>query len=156
MADDAGVNTRHLDEIVGYMLRRAQVAVFNDFRRMFADYAVTPTQYAVLCLIADNPGSNQSRIAAALGIKRANFVAILDELERRDLAAREPSNEDRRSHALRLTAQGESFTTALRKRNAEADARVDALLQPGERAMLIDVLQRLSTGLGDADSGSEG
>ncbi len=80
-----------LPSLSGYMLRRAQFAAFNDFLRYFEDLGVRPVQYAVLTVIDRNPGLKQSQVSEALGIKRANLVAILDTLERRGLARREAS-----------------------------------------------------------------
>ena len=75
-----------LTEITGYPLRRAQLAVFDDFNKRFAALGLTPAQYSALVAIGDNPGRKQSEIAGALGVQRPNFVAMMDELERRDLA----------------------------------------------------------------------
>ena len=77
-----------LTSIVGYPLRRAQLAVFEDFNRRFAALKLSPAQYSALVVIAANPGRKQSEIAGALGIQRPNFVAMMDELERRGLAER--------------------------------------------------------------------
>ena len=83
-----------LTSIVGYPLRRAQIAVFEDFARRFAALDLTPAQYSTLVAIGDNPGRNQSEIAGALGIQRPNFVAVMDELERCGLAERTRSGAD--------------------------------------------------------------
>lgn len=45
---------------------------------------------------------------AALGIQKANFVPLLNELERRGLALRKSVVADRRSSALHLTILGSS------------------------------------------------
>jgi hypothetical protein len=65
-----------LTSIVGYPLRRAQLAVFEDFNRRFLALKLSPAQYSALVVIAANPGRKQSEIAGALGIQRPNFVAM--------------------------------------------------------------------------------
>jgi len=75
-----------LPELIGYVLRRAQLAVFQDFFGAFAPFDVRPAQFSVLTIIERNPGLTQSQVAEALGIKRTNFVGMLDELEKRGLA----------------------------------------------------------------------
>jgi hypothetical protein len=57
-------------------------------------------------------GRNQTEIASTLGILRPNFVALLDELESRDLCVRSRSSNDRRSHILRLTEKAARFCRA--------------------------------------------
>lgn len=95
-----------LESRLGYVLRRAQVAVFQDFYRVLGDLAITPAQYATLTVIESNPGSSQTRIADALGIKKANFVVLIKDLESRDLIVRKPTPEDRRSFAVTLSPAG--------------------------------------------------
>ncbi|MFO1117039.1 MAG: MarR family transcriptional regulator [Beijerinckiaceae bacterium] len=143
----------HLDHVLGYTLRRAQVAVFNDFRRSFAELDIRPTQYAVLSILAEHPGLKQGDVSAALGIKRTNFVAVLDELERRGLARREAVADDRRSRALFLTEDGAALTAKMKKMNAAHEARLAALLDPGEAATLIALLRKLTDNLAATDDG---
>ncbi|MDE2361262.1 MAG: MarR family transcriptional regulator [Hyphomicrobiales bacterium] len=145
---DAPVGLGHLDHVLGYLLRRAQVAVFNDFRRMFDEFGIRPTQYAVLSIISEMPGLKQGDVSAALGIKRTNFVAVLDELERRGLARRQAVADDRRSRALHLTEEGAALMGQLRKRNSAHEARLAALLPPGQAAILVGLLRDLTAAIG--------
>jgi DNA-binding MarR family transcriptional regulator len=100
---DIGVLHDHL----GYLVRRLQVWVFQDFIRTLAPIDIRPAQYSVLVVIAANPGLSQSNLADKLGIERARLVRLLDLLERRGLTRRAASRTDRRSHALGLTAAGQ-------------------------------------------------
>jgi DNA-binding MarR family transcriptional regulator len=134
-----------LSSIVGYPLRRAQIAVFEDFARRFAALDLTPAQYSALVAIGDNPGRIQSEIARALGIQRPNFVAIMDELERRGLAERTRSGVDRRSNAVALTAAGRALLAKGRVEQAGSEAAIDALLGRDARAALVTTLLRLAT-----------
>ncbi len=134
-----------LTSIVGYPLRRAQIAVFEDFARRFAALDLTPAQYSTLMAIGDNPGRNQSEIAGALGIQRPNFVAMMDELQRRGLAERTRSGADRRSNAVALSPAGRALLERGRVEQAASEAAIDALLGPDTRAALITTLLRLAT-----------
>ena len=134
-----------LTSIVGYPLRRAQIAVFEDFARRFAALDLTPAQYSTLVAIGDNPGRNQSEIAGALGIQRPNFVAMMDELQRRGLAERTRSGADRRSNAVALTPAGRALLERGRVEQAALEAAIDALLGPDTRAALVTTLLRLAT-----------
>ena len=145
----APVGLGHLDHVLGYVLRRAQIAVFNDFRRTFGEFDIRPTQYAVMSIISENPGLKQGDVSAALGIKRTNFVAVLDELERRGLARRQAVPDDRRSRALYLTDEGAALFARIRAINDASEARLAALLPPGKAALLMDLLRQLTDGIGD-------
>ena len=82
--DDA-IDTAGTSSIIGYRLRRAQLKVFQRFLAVFDELSLRPAEYSVLVLIADNPGRKQTEIAEVLGIKRANFVALVHEMEERGL-----------------------------------------------------------------------
>ncbi len=102
----AAIDYGPLNRRLGYVLRRAQIAVFRDFFAEFEAFDIRPGQYSILTVIESNPGLKQSAVSEALGIKRANFVAMIDELERRGLVRRDAAPNDRRSHALVLTPGG--------------------------------------------------
>lgn len=143
-AAGASVKLGVLADAVGYLLRRAQLAVFEDFARRFAALDLTPAQFSSLVAIAENPGRRQSDIAAALGVQRPNFVALMDDLERRGLAERVRSGEDRRANALQLTPAGGALLERARVAQAEQEAAIRASLGESERLRLIAALEKLS------------
>ena len=145
-ANGQDIDLSQLTELVGYQLRRAQMAVFDDFIRSFAPYDIRPTQYGVLTAIEANPGSSQAAIAQSLGIKRSNFVKLIDEFERRKLVVRRQVEGDRRANALFLTKAGQAELATLHEVRAGHEARIAALIgDERDRRVLIEQLQRLTT-----------
>ena len=132
-----------LSDLVGYALRRAQLAVFADFHRSFAGMDLRPAQFSVLLMLRQTPGLRQSQVADALAIKRTNFVALFDGLVARGLARRVPVDTDRRAVALHLTADGEAFTERMIAVCAEHESHVTARLGADGRAQLLDLLGKL-------------
>lgn len=145
--DDAGAAAASIPEmsgIIGYALRRAQLAVFQDFIDSFARLKLRPAEFSVLTLIARTPGQKQTEIAEQLGIKRANFVALMDGLERRGLAERRKAEGDKRSHSLHLTAEGVKFVGRMAQVWTEHEQRLVAQLGgEAERDQLLALLNRL-------------
>jgi len=133
-----------LSNAVGYVLRRAQLAIFANFIRRFAETDLKPAQYSVLLVIRNNPGRKQSEIAAALGIQRTNFVAMLDELEARGLAARARSCVDRRSHSVTLTEEGHALLARACSLQAEQEREIAEILGPSGRDTLMELASRLT------------
>ena len=132
-----------LPNLLGYALRRAQVAVFADFMATFEPLELRPAQFSALLLIEANPGCKQSEAADALGIMQPNFVALMDELERRKLARRALAKSDRRSHALELTGEGQALLARARLAVARHEAHVTASLKPHEAEQLFRLLARV-------------
>lgn len=110
---DEGINYGVFHNSLGYLLRRAQLRMFQQYQQTFADTGIKPTQFGVLELIAENPGLSQSAIAQALSIQRTNMVGLLDALQKRKLIERRPSPQDRRTHALHLTDAGRELRNAM-------------------------------------------
>jgi DNA-binding MarR family transcriptional regulator len=133
-----------MQQVIGYRLRRAQLLVFKEFSIAFAELELRPADFAVLALVADNPGRKQAEIAAALDIKRANFVALINGLEARGLTERRARQNDKRSHALFLTAAGEAFVGRMHAVQRRFEDGLIARLGGVEaRDRLIGLLDRL-------------
>ncbi|MDB5512455.1 MAG: MarR family transcriptional regulator [Enterovirga sp.] len=135
-----GVDLGPLPDLVGYTLRRAQIAFFRSFARGFADLDIRPTQLGMLTLVEANPGIKQSDLAAALGIQRANIVPLIDGLAARGLLVRAKASADRRSHALRLTPAGRTLLAELKRREAALEGRVAAAIGNADRRRLVKLL----------------
>ena len=134
-----------LSEQLGYVLKRAQLKVFENFLRCVASLQLTPAQFSVLLLVEKNPGRNQTEIASTLGILRPNFVAMLDNLESRDLCARIRSTNDRRSHILVLTDKGKTVLARAKKLVAtKHEARLNELLGGANREVLLAMLSKIA------------
>jgi DNA-binding MarR family transcriptional regulator len=115
ISDRGAVNFGPLGDDLGYVLRRAQLVIFQRFFETFAAFDIRPAQYSVLTVIELNPGISQAQAADALGIKRPNFVAMIDTLEERGFAQRVPAENDRRFHGLYLTDEGRTLMGKLHK-----------------------------------------
>ena len=132
-----------LPDLLGYHLRRAQSAVFQDFAASLDGANVTPGQFGVLALIEANAGLSQTRLAQILGIDRSTLVAVIDKLESQGLVERAARPNDRRSHALKLSRQGQSRFEALARLVQKHETRIARRLSARERETLIELLQRI-------------
>src|SRR3954470_2715873 len=137
-----------LPDLIGYVLRRAQLAVFQDFFAAFTPFDIRPAQFSVLTIIERNPGLTQTKVAEALGIKRTNFVGMLDELETRGLAERRQTARDKRSYALYLTADGAALMRKLKPVIKAHEGRMVARLGEQGRDALIALLHEIADGRG--------
>jgi DNA-binding MarR family transcriptional regulator len=136
----AETHLANLDSQVGYLLRRAQMAVFADFVSSQRGSALRPGQFSILAVIGSNPGLSQTQVCSALGIKRANLVAAIDMLETAGLVRRDASTTDRRSNRLHLTPAGQRTLQATQEAQAEHEVRITRLLgAAGKRALLTQL-----------------
>lgn len=142
--DGAEVSLGPLGERLGYFVRRAQVAIFQDFEATCREVDIRPVQYSILTVIEHNPGLSQTRVAETLGIKKTNFVAMLDALEARGLVRRAPTLGDRRTYALFLTDDGRLLMRKLHKLVAAHERRIVALVGPEMHRRMFGPLDKIA------------
>lgn len=135
-----------LTDHLGYLIRRAQLWIFQDFIRTLAFLEIRPAQYSVLTVINANPGLPQMGLANALGIERARLVHVLNGLEARNLVQRVPSTNDRRSHALHLTDHGRKTLSRIKVLASEHERHVEQKLGAEHRKELLRLLAAFASG----------
>lgn len=137
-----------LPSLLGYVIRRTQSAVFEDFAATFhkAGEALTPGEFGLLVLVDRNAGLSQSALARALGIDRSTLVPILDRLQSRGLLVRHRSPTDGRTHALALTQQGVKALARFTRLVATHEKRIASGLSASEMQTLIDLLGKVYRG----------
>ena len=141
---DVEISLGLLPSLLGYALRRTQVAVFQNFTEVVGASELTPGQFGVLVVIDANPGLSQTQLGNALGIDRSTVVAVIDRLESRGLVARQPAPNDRRTHALHLSDSGKTTLRRLTERVRAHERQIARHLSAEERARLIELLKRVA------------
>ena len=139
------IATAALYTSLGYSLRRAQLSTYREYDSFMARFDIRPSQFAVLSLIESNPGSSQSAISTALGIQKANFVAVIDRLESRGLTERRKLRGDRRSSALYLTRSGELFCNKLQAAHAKLEAQLTSRLGVRRSRRFLKLLHKFAS-----------
>lgn len=141
-----GLSYGDLDEHLGYLLRRAQLAGFEAFHQATAGVDITPARYTALLIVRANPGLSQSALGAALGTARSGAMTLTDWMEKRGLVERRNRPEDARSWGLHLTHRGETQLMTFNRRVRANDAAFAARLTAPERAQLRRLLEKLAGG----------
>jgi len=132
-----------LSEFVGYWLRRAQVAFFEDSMREAPAPELTPGQLALLVLINKNPNLSQNRLSEGLRVDKSTLALTLHRLSRRGLIRRVRSTQDRRQNGLRLTAEGRSVLKRMLQYIPRHERRMTSKLSATERKTVVILLRKL-------------
>jgi len=93
---------------IGFLLRLAQVKVYERYFREYGDRHVKPGEFSVLWAIAHNPGVRQNVLCQELIIKRSHMTKLVRSLEDRELVSRRVPDDDRRGVELTITEKGQS------------------------------------------------
>jgi DNA-binding MarR family transcriptional regulator len=124
----------------------AQLGAFagRQFSERVQTLGLNPAQAGLLRAVGAEPGRSQQAVAFQLGLFPSRLVSLVDELQRDGLLERRRDPQDRRHHALHLTAAG---TERLREIGRVAQAHGEDLLDVldnDDRAALAVLLGRLA------------
>jgi len=137
------LNLGPLAKLLGFRLRRAQLAVYEDFHRDAPVPQLAPAQLGILVIIDENPDKTQQELCEGIGIDKSTFAISLDRLADRGLVRRVRSEEDRRRNSLRLTAKGKATALAMLVHVERHERRVFARLSAIEREQLMEMLKKI-------------
>jgi DNA-binding MarR family transcriptional regulator len=140
----AGLDYDVLDHLLGYALRRAQVAIFRSFGEATRGMDITPPRFTALVVIGANPGLTQTVLGRVLGIARSGAMQLTDWLEEHGLAQRRHSPDDARTWGLHLTPRGEKLVARMKQRVIEEEHKRAAVLSAAERSTLLQLLDKLA------------
>jgi DNA-binding MarR family transcriptional regulator len=132
-----------LDELVGYVLRRAQIKVFQHLAGELAEHDLRPAQFAALAILEREPGLAQADLARSLKIEPPQMVNMLNKLESRALAVRVRSPSDKRSYGVFLSRNGEKLLQELKGVAVRSDAESTKALTGDERDTLLHLLRKV-------------
>jgi DNA-binding MarR family transcriptional regulator len=132
---------------VAFMLSSLGYAVSQRFHQVLAPLELEPGEFALLRAVAASEGEPQNALAERLHISPSWMVAIVDDLESRELLERKPHARDRRVRNLHLTAAGRKLLKQAERRAEQFDRHVTEPLSEAELQQLFDLLQRVASGL---------
>ncbi len=146
LASSQRVDLGELNTTLGFLLRVAQVRIFDSFYERFGDDGLRPGEFSTLLLIDCNPGIRQGLLAQTLWIKPAHMTKMIRRLEDQALITREIPDDDRRSVKLDLTEAGRAYVADQRLRHSGANDYHRHDLTPTEERELARLLRKF-TGL---------
>ena len=129
--------------IPAYLIRRLQMICTAIVADEFAAEDMTVSQWAVLTMIDNHPGIDQSRLAEVASIDKTNTGRLVDQLEAKGLVERRPHQSDRRVWMLRCTSLGQKTRKRLRPRALATQERLLSCLKPAHRELFIDLMLRV-------------
>lgn len=144
LAADAPVELGDLNASLGFLLRLAQVRVYEQFFRTFDGTSVKPGEFTVMWVIALNPGVPQGSLARVLTIKPAHMTKLVQRLVADGLVRRHIPPQNRRSVHLTLTALGKDHLDRHRDTFLTVHAAERVGLTDTENAELLRLLGKLA------------
>jgi DNA-binding MarR family transcriptional regulator len=110
------------------------------FAEQMATIELGPPHAGILRAIAAEPGRSQQALSAQLGVLPSRIVVYVDELEERGYVERRRNPDDRRLHAIHLTAAGKKLMRKLSVLARQHELRLTAALDAEQRDTLRGLL----------------
>jgi DNA-binding MarR family transcriptional regulator len=129
---------------VGYLIRRTSNLVMPQLEALFADAALTFSQWTVLMALREWGNSTAVQVARDICHDAGSLTRILDELEERGLILRTRNETDRRTVTLSLTSQGLALVETLLPQVVEHWNTLLGDFSHMEIKLLIKLLTRLT------------
>jgi len=129
-----------LERSVTHLLHRANQSATEIFSADTRIGELTPRQFAVLTVIADQEGLSQIDLVERTGIDRSTMANLVARLSKRGWVTRRRTKEDARAYSVKLSPQGEKVLLQARSAAAAADQRLLASLPPGKRQDFLNAL----------------
>lgn len=129
-------------EFAGQLFFRLWRASHTRMVAVLGSIGLTPALFAILNVLASRDGAIQQDIASLMGIDPSRMVALLDELERAELAERRPHPTDRRAREVAITAKGRRSLKRGRRIATAVEDEVLRGLAAGERRELLALLRK--------------
>lgn len=154
MSESADHPRDPLLDFPGYLVRRASMGVLAGLNERLAQFDLRHASFALLQLIAANPGIKQTDAGRALEIKRANMVPLVATLEKRGFLVRKPI--DGRSQGIELTGTGKRLAKKAMVAVEAYERELMEQIPKNLRSAVVPVLTYLWKGEATRDSQSKG
>ena len=125
---------------VAFLLSQLGHRSASVFADLIASIDLTPPHSGILRAIALEPGRSQQALSGQLGLLPSRVVAYVDELEDRGYVERRRNPDDRRLHALYLTAAGKKIMTKIGELGRQHETLMTAGLDSAQRGTLRQLL----------------
>ncbi len=133
-----------LEQSLGFLVRLAQVRLFERFFAAFVGTPVKPGEFTVLWVIDLNPGVPQGTLARVLAIKPAHMTKLVQRLVEAGLVMRSTPERDRRTVHLSLSPAGKAYLERYREAFLAVHRSERQGLSDDEARRLIALLTKLA------------
>jgi DNA-binding MarR family transcriptional regulator len=127
-----------------FLLAQLGAHAASQFAERLNALELSPADAGILRLLRTAAGISQQELSATLRIHPSRLVAILDNLEKRQLIERRPNPGDRRLYSLHLTRDGGEALQRIGKIAREHQDALLSALNAEERSNLTEILHRIA------------
>lgn len=144
------VDLGKLPSYAGYQIRQAQIAVFKDISKRFAEADLTPGEFSLLTLIGGNRNIEQGTLARVYDLDKSTLSHAVGRLLSRKLIARRRAAHDGRRYQLSLTETGANMLATATQAIEDQERIMEQALGSCERDRMLSMLDKIAIALRSA------
>ena len=149
---DAALDLGTLREVLGFHVTLANITTVALFERHVGQpFALRKAEFSLLMLLLANGATAAKRLAHTLRLSAPNLTMLIDRMQGKQWLRRERNPADRRSQLIVLTSDGQALARRAQAASKTMEASLQRRLSRAERAMLIELLAKLSGLRGPGD-----
>lgn len=138
-----------IDDKPGHLLRRCHQITVSIFFDECKEFDLTPMQYSILSVLDGIEGLDQTNLGMFASLDKSTTAGTIRRLELKELIERRRDKADRRSIIVSLSPLGRELVSKMRPRVESVHARLLSALDPHERPLLIHLLTKIASKLGE-------
>lgn len=139
---DGGSDSYHLEEQIGFVLRKASQRHIAIFARHVGK--LTPPQFAALAKLHEVGDTSQNQLGVLVAMDAATIKGVIDRLKARNLVGLSRHEADRRRLVVSLTKDGRALVESLLPAAHRTTKETIAPLNDREIATLMKLLSKIT------------
>ena len=136
---------QEFEQSLPMMLYRALDTVLPRFRRIFAEFGLTETQWRVLRVLWEYDSVTLKELSNITLIPAPSLVGVVDRLAQQSLVERLRDSSDRRQVSIRATKRGKKLEAKVSPKVEQAYLELKTSLAPETWRALMSGLAQLTT-----------
>lgn len=133
-----------------FLLARANALSLARLHDLLEPFGLRTRSYSLLVIAASDARPSQRELSDFLRLDPSQIVALVDQLEARELVRREADPRDRRAKVVVATDTGRDLAHRAREAVLASDQQWFTSLPEGERQRFFDMLQALAVAAPEA------
>jgi DNA-binding MarR family transcriptional regulator len=135
----------HLEDQVGFILRRAHQRASVIFNGVMDEFSITPTQFAALAKLHDLGSVSQNELGRLTAMDPATIWGVVSRLIKRGFLSQKMDKSDARLVILELTEEGQRAAGRMKAIAAEVSRQTLEPLSQEEQQVFLALLRRIAT-----------
>jgi DNA-binding MarR family transcriptional regulator len=133
----------HYQDVILFILSKANQKVYATFKSRLIPYSLTPVQALVLHALFDEDGISTGELGKRLGLDSATLSGVLDRMEENGWLIRNAFKEDKRVVNIVLTEKSRQIREKFLKGTEELNQEILSIFNTEERLLFVRMLKDL-------------